>query len=73
MKVIVYAGRAQGVGWADETGARDRRGGPPAAPAERPRRLPVRPSAMIDAAVELVTRRVVRPRNVYFDAFVPTG
>jgi NAD(P)H-flavin reductase len=31
------------------------------------------PSAMIDAAVELVTRRVVRPHNVYFDAFVPTG
>jgi phenol hydroxylase P5 protein len=31
------------------------------------------PSAMIDAAVELVTRRGVRPRNVYFDAFVPTG
>jgi NAD(P)H-flavin reductase len=31
------------------------------------------PPAMIDAAVELVTRRGVRPRNVYFDAFVPTG
>jgi NAD(P)H-flavin reductase len=31
------------------------------------------PLAMIDAAVELVTRRGVRPRNVYFDAFVPTG
>ncbi len=31
------------------------------------------PPAMIDAAVELVTRRGVRPRNVYFDAFVLTG
>ena len=31
------------------------------------------PLAMIDAAVEPVTRRGVRPRNVYFDAFVPTG
>jgi ferredoxin-NADP reductase len=31
------------------------------------------PPAMIDAAVELVARRGVRPRNVYFDAFVPTG
>jgi ferredoxin-NADP reductase len=31
------------------------------------------PSAMIDAAAELVTGRGVRPRNVYFDAFVPTG
>lgn len=31
------------------------------------------PPAMIDAAAELVTRRGVRPRNVYFDAFVPTG
>ena len=31
------------------------------------------PPAMIDAAVELVTRRGVRPRNVYFDAFVPTA
>jgi len=31
------------------------------------------PPAMIDAAVELVTRRGVRPRNVCFDAFVPTG
>ena len=31
------------------------------------------PPAMIDATVELVTRRGVRPRNVYFDAFVPTG
>jgi len=28
---------------------------------------------MIDAAAELVTRCGVRPRNVYFDAFVPTG
>ena len=27
----------------------------------------------IRAAVELVTRQGVRPRNVYFDAFVPTG
>jgi hypothetical protein len=53
--------------------ARDRRGGPPAAPAERLRRLPVRAAAMIDAAVELVTRRGVRPRNVYFDAFALTG
>ena len=31
------------------------------------------PPAMIDAAVELVTRRGVRLRDVYFDAFVPTG
>ncbi len=31
------------------------------------------PPAMIGAAVELVTRRGVRPRNVCFDAFVPTG
>ena len=31
------------------------------------------PPAMIDAGVELVTRRGVRPRNVYFDAFVPTN
>lgn len=31
------------------------------------------PPAMIDSAVELITARGVRPRNVYFDAFVPTG
>jgi NAD(P)H-flavin reductase/ferredoxin len=31
------------------------------------------PPAMIDAAVELITTRGVRRRNVYFDAFVPTG
>jgi NAD(P)H-flavin reductase/ferredoxin len=31
------------------------------------------PPAMIDAAVELITTRGVHRRNVYFDAFVPTG
>lgn len=31
------------------------------------------PPAMIDAATALLTARGVRPRNVYFDAFVPTG
>jgi NAD(P)H-flavin reductase len=31
------------------------------------------PAAMIDVAVEVITRRGVRSRNVYFDAFVPTS
>jgi len=31
------------------------------------------PPAMIGAALELVTSRGVRGRNVYLDAFVPTG
>lgn len=31
------------------------------------------PPAMIDAAGGLLTARGVRPRNIYFDAFVPTG
>jgi hypothetical protein len=28
---------------------------------------------MIDAATPLLLERGVRPRNIYFDAFVPTG
>jgi len=31
------------------------------------------PPGMIDAATELLVGRGVRPQNVYFDAFVPTG
>lgn len=31
------------------------------------------PPGMIDAATELLIARGVRPQNVYFDAFVPTG
>ncbi|MGQ0843957.1 MAG: 2Fe-2S iron-sulfur cluster-binding protein [Sporichthyaceae bacterium] len=31
------------------------------------------PPGMIDAATELLLARGVRPQNVYFDAFVPTG
>jgi NAD(P)H-flavin reductase/ferredoxin len=31
------------------------------------------PPAMIEAAVELITGRGVRSRNIYFDAFLPTG
>ena len=31
------------------------------------------PPGMIDAARDLLLQRGVRPRNIYFDAFVPTG
>ncbi|HUY48289.1 MAG TPA: 2Fe-2S iron-sulfur cluster binding domain-containing protein [Streptosporangiaceae bacterium] len=31
------------------------------------------PPSMIDAAAALLTARGLRPRNIYFDAFVPTG